>query len=294
MDRLSTAPASAVTSLLEDFSLEMTGRDVPRLEEARDHIPAGTRINVTFLGNEAPETRLTAARAVRRFGYTPVPHLSARRLRSRSELSEILAGLRSDGTADQVLVVGGDPATPHGPYGDSLAVIRSGLLQEYGVRRVGVSGYPEGHPAIAGPVLWSAIEDKTAALARHGLSGDVITQFGFDAEPVLRWVEELRKRGIGAPVRVGVPGPAGIKRLMTYATRFGVGTSASIAKKYGFSITNLMGTAGPDRFIRALARGYDADRHGALKLHFYTFGGIGETSRWIADFRADIRAEEVA
>ncbi|MFE3826587.1 methylenetetrahydrofolate reductase [Streptomyces sp. NPDC059092] len=285
MDSPSASSASAVVRLLEDFSLEMTGKDVPQLEEARDLIPAGTRINVTFLGNEAPGTRPAAARAVRRHGYTPVPHLSARRLRSRSELEELLTALRSAGAADHVFVVGGDPTTPHGPYDDSLALIRSGLLQEYGVRHVGISGYPEGHPAIAGPLLWSAIEDKTAALARHGLSGDIITQFGFDVAPVLTWVEAVRARGIAVPIRVGVPGPAGIKRLMTYATRFGVGTSASIAKKYGFSITNLMGTAGPDRFVRALADSYDPYRHGVLKLHFYTFGGIRATSRWVTDFR---------
>jgi methylenetetrahydrofolate reductase (NADPH) len=72
---------------------------------------------------------------------------------------------------------------------------------------------------------------------------------------------------------------------MTYAARFGVGTSAAIARKYGFSLTNLMGTAGPDRFIRALAKGYDGRRHGELKLHFYTFGGLKATSEWVADFR---------
>ncbi|MDJ0463806.1 methylenetetrahydrofolate reductase [Streptomyces sp. H27-C3] len=285
MDCLSTASASAVVSLLEDFSLEMTGKDVPTLEEARDCIPAGTRINITFLGNEDLGVRLAAARAVQQFGYTPVPHISARRLRSRAELEQFLDALRSAGTAENVFVIGGDPPTPHGPYDDSLALIESGLLQEYGVRHVGISGYPAGHPAIAGPTLWSAIKDKTAALARHELTGDIITQFGFDATPVLTWVEAVRARGIDTPVRIGVPGPAGIKRLMTYATRFGVGTSTSIAKKYGFSITNLMGTAGPDRFVRALADGYDPHRHGVIKLHFYTFGGIKASARWVADFR---------
>ncbi|MFJ4963365.1 methylenetetrahydrofolate reductase [Streptomyces sp. NPDC088729] len=286
MDSLATAAGSAVAPLLEDFSLEMTGKDISGLDGARACIPPGTRINITFLGNEDPGTRLAAARAVRRSGCVPVPHISARRLRSRSELDAFLAALRSDGTADNVFVVGGDPATPHGPYDDSLALIRSGALRAHGVRHVGISGYPEGHPAIALPVLWSAMEDKTAALAGDDLSGDIITQFGFDADPVLAWVEEVRGRGIDAPVRIGVPGPAGIRRLLTYAARFGVGTSASIARKYGFSITNLMGTAGPDRFIRALAGGYDPTRHGVLKLHFYTFGGIENTSRWIADFRA--------
>ncbi|MEK8174954.1 hypothetical protein NKH77_55535 [Streptomyces sp. M19] len=46
-----------------------------------------------------------------------------------------------------------------------------------------------------------------------------------------------------------------------------------------------MGTAGPDRFLRALAQRYDAAVHGEVKLHFYTFGGLGATAAWIDDFR---------
>lgn len=279
------APVAVRAPLLEDFSLEMTAKDVPRLEEAGNLVPAGTRINVTFLGNEDLELRLAAARAVKRLGFVPVPHLSARRLESREALEKLLAGLRADGTGENLLVVGGDPATPHGPYGDALSVIRTGLLGAYGVRHVGLSGYPEGHPAIGDRVLWSALADKHAALTEQGLTSEVVTQFGFDVDPVLAWVERVRERGIAIPVRVGVPGPAGARRLVAYAARFGVGTSATIARKYGFSLTNLMGTAGPDRFLHALAERYEAGRHGEVKVHFYTFGGLRATSEWIAAFR---------
>jgi len=274
-----------VKTLLEDFSIEMTGKDVPRLEEARHAIPPGTRINVTFLENEDPRQRLDAALTARQAGFVPVPHISARRLRSQATLEEYLAALAEAGACENVLVIAGDPVTPLGPYADALAVIESGLLQKHGVRHVGVSGYPEGHPAIADSVLWSALEQKAATLADLGLSGTVITQFGFDVDPVLKWLEAVRERGIDLPVRVGVPGPAGVRRLLSYAARFGVGTSTGIAKKYGFSITNLMGTAGPDRFIRALGEGYDPRRHGEVRLHFYTFGGLKATADWIADFR---------
>jgi len=273
-----------VETLLNDFSLEMTGKDAGRLEEARHAIPPGTRINVTFLENEEPRMRLDAARAVKRAGFVPVPHLSARRVRSQDMLEEYLAALAAEGASENVLVVAGDPPVPLGPYEDALAVIGSGLLQRYGVRHVGVSGYPEGHPAISDAVLWSSLERKAATLASLGLPGTVITQFGFDVDPVLKWLEAVRERGIELPVRVGVPGPAGVRRLLSYASRFGVGTSAGIAKKYGFSITNLMGTAGPDRFIRALGEGYDPQRHGVVKLHLYTFGGLAATSDWIARF----------
>jgi methylenetetrahydrofolate reductase (NADPH) len=285
MTSVSTVPATAAARLLEDFSLEMTGKDVPKLGEARDTIPRATRINVTFLDNEDPPMRLAAAKAIRESGFLPVPHISARRLHSEAMLEEFLAALQTAGTVENVFVVGGDPPRPHGPYEDSLTVMRSGQLERYGVRHVSVSGYPEGHPAIPDQALWSALEDKAAALGKRQIPGTVITQFGFDADPVLAWIEEVRDRGIDLPVRIGVPGPAGVRRLMNYAARFGVGTSASIARKYGFSLTSLMGTAGPDRFIRALAQDYDPQRHGQVKLHFYTFGGLRATSEWIADFR---------
>ncbi|MBD0840653.1 methylenetetrahydrofolate reductase [Streptomyces sp. TRM68416] len=283
------APTAADTPLLEDYSLEMTGKDVAHLEEASDVIPAGTRVNVTFLGNEDLAMRREAARAVKRLGFVPVPHLSARRLASRADLERFLDALHADGTAEHVFVVGGDPATPQGPFPDALSVIDTGLLQRYGVRHAGVCGYPEGHPAIPDATLWSALRDKHTALQRGGLTGGVITQFGFDVDPVLAWVQDLRERGIDLPVRVGVPGPAGVRRLLGYAARFGVGTSASIARKYGFSLTNLIGTAGPDRFVRELAARYDPERHGELKLHFYTFGGIGATAEWAARYGRDAR-----
>ena len=272
--------------LMADASLEMTGKDVAQLLEAKDAIPVGSRVNVTFLENEDLAMRLEAARTVKALDLVPVPHLSARRLRSADMLQESLTALQREGATESVFVIGGDPSTPHGPYEDALSVIRSGLLEAHGVRRVSIAGYPEGHPDISGGDLWAALQDKAGELVQRDLAGDIITQFGFDVDPVIAWIEQVRGRGITMPVRVGVPGPAGIRRLVRYAARFGVGASSGIAKKYGFSITNLMGTAGPDRFIRELADRYDPAAHGEVKLHFYTFGGVRTTSEWIAGFRA--------
>ncbi|OHV41269.1 MULTISPECIES: methylenetetrahydrofolate reductase [Pseudofrankia] len=287
MTSLPVEQAGRLATLLHDVSLEMTGKDIEELDLARESIPTGTCINVTFLGNEDLQMRLAAARAVKAYGFVPVPHISARRLESRASLEVFLAALQADGTGEHVFVVGGDPSVPHGPYADALSVIQSGLLEQYGVRRASVAGYPEGHPDIPDRILWPALRDKHASLAERGLAGDVITQFGFDVDSVLTWTEALRERGVDAPVRIGVPGPAGVRRLLRYAARFGVGTSASIAKKYGLSLTNLMGTAGPDRFLHTLATDYDPRRHGEVKLHFYTFGGLRTTSEWIDHLRKE-------
>jgi methylenetetrahydrofolate reductase (NADPH) len=277
--------ASPERALLAGFSLEMTGKDVRNLADARAAIPAGTRINITFLGNEDLAMRTAAAKAVRDYGFTPVPHIAARRIGSTAELEQFLAALRAVGASERLFVIAGDPAEPMGPYPDALSLIRSGKLEQHGTQAINVAGYPEGHPLIPGDVLWRALVDKVTALSGRGDS--VITQFGFDAVGALDWVAQVRQQGITLPVRIGVPGPAGVRRLLSYASRFGVSTSAGIARKYGLSLTNLMGTAGPDRFIRELAAGHDPARHGEVKLHFYTFGGLRATSEWISEFTGD-------
>jgi len=285
-----TTPAhnrQAALNLIDDFSVEMTGKDIPGLEEARHAIPAGTKINVTFLGNEDLEMRVAAAKAVKDMGFIPVPHISARRLSSQAQLEEFLARLQEVGATESVFSVGGDPAEPEGPYPDSLSVIRTGLLQKYGVREVSIAGYPEGHPDISNELLVQHLDDKAAALKEEGLDSVILTQFAFDTDPVINWIKQVRAKGIDSQIRIGTPGPAGIKRLLSFARRFGVGANAMIVKKYGFSLANLMGTAGPDKFVDDLSELLAQDpTSGDVKLHFYTFGGLLATSEWASRYVA--------
>ena len=278
------AAGTALDHILREPSLEMTGKDIPGLLEAATSIPSQTRVNVTYLGNEDLPTRVAASRAVTQNGFTPVPHISARRLQSERELAEFLAALQAAGATDSVFAVAGDPSSPLGPYEDALALIESGMLQRFGVRHVSISGYPEGHPQISDAKLWLALERKIGALSERGLDATILTQFLFDADAAVSWIEAVRARGFGTPVRIGVPGPAGVKRLLSYAKRFGISSSAGIAQKYGFSLANLLGTAGPDRFITDLAAKLDPAVHGQVQLHFYTFGGLAATAGWIRDF----------
>ena len=276
-----TPPRSQLT---DGFSIEITGRDADALLGARAALPDATRVNVTFLAHETTAMRVAAAEAVRQIGLTPIPHVSARRLGSEAELRGFLAALAGVDATASLLVVSGDPPEPAGPYEDALSVIRSGVLADYGVTHVGIGGYPEGHPDIADDKLWQGLTDKTTALAEAGIAGEIVTQFGFDAEAVVSWIEQVRARSVELPIRVGVPGPAGVKRLLGYAKRFGVGSSAQIAKKYGLSLTNLLAVTGPDRFVDDLAARLDPAVHGAVALHFYTFGGVGATADWVAAY----------
>lgn len=284
MPSIPESPHHSGAELVRGFSLEMTGKDQQSLAEAAGVIPAGTRVNVTFLGNEDAALRVAAAAAVRAAGLEPVPHISARRLVSGDELDGFLELLVRQAHVTEVFAVGGDPVEPLGPFPGALSLIASGRLQDHGITGITISGYPEGHPDIDDTTLWAALEDKVAAVSQVGLSGSIITQFGFDTRPVLSWLQELRGRGVDWPVRIGVPGPAGIRRLLSYARRFGISSSAGIAHQYGFSMANLLGTAGPDRFVNDLALGLNPRTHGDVKLHFYTFGGLAATTRWAAAF----------
>lgn len=271
-------------ALRADFSLDLPWKDAGQLELLREVMPPGTRIHLGFTDSEDVATRVGAARAIRQAGFEPVPIIPARRLESEGMLREYLAGLRAVGASGSVLIVAGDPAQRQGPYPDAISVIASGALEEYGARSVSVAGHPAGHPLIPDDVLWQALAGKAADLRKRRLPGSVITQFGFDAHLVLAWLAGLRARGVGLPVRVGVPGPAGAARLLWYASRCDVSVSAAVAREYGFSLTDPAGTVGPGRFIRALESGYDPRQHGEVKLHLFTFGGLAATAEWIRDF----------
>jgi methylenetetrahydrofolate reductase (NADH) len=283
-------PVNRLATLIAAYSIEMTAKDGNALRDARALIPQGTSVSITFLAGETAPARVAAARQARGYGFSPRPHISARRIASESELEGFLADLAAQAGIDRAFVVAGDLAQPAGPYVDALAVIKSGLLARYGVRHVGISGYPEGHPDFPAETLWRALHDKHQALTDLGHSYDIVTQFGFDAKPVLDWLVQLRDLGIAAPVQVGVPGPASVKTLLRFAARCGVGASASVMTKYGVSITKLLNTAGPDALISELAASIDPARHGEVFLHFYPFGGLARTAQWARDFAASVAA----
>lgn len=274
------------TSLLEGYSIEITAKDATALWEARELFVQGTSVSITFLPGETVEARVEAAATARRLGFEPVSHISARRLKSEEELEIFLEMLVDRAGVTSVFVVAGDPPQPEGPFGDSLDVIRSGLLQKYGITKVGISGYPEGHPQISADALWSALSGKQAYLNENGLDFDVTTQFAFDADPVIRWIEDVRSAGVQAPLRIGIPGPANVKTLMRFAARCGVGTSTRVMTKYGLSLGKLITTAGPDALVKTLQTAIDPSVHGDIRLHFYPFGGLGKTGEWIRDFAA--------
>jgi methylenetetrahydrofolate reductase (NADPH) len=261
--------------------LEVTAKDIAQVEAAKTAIPPGTPINIAFLGNETHAQRVNAARLIRASGFEPVPIISARRLHSQHDLDGLLSSLVREAAPSRFMLVGGDPATPAGPFVDSLALLRSGVLERYSIRHAGIVAYPEGHPRIDTDMLWRSLKWKLAFLRDAGCSVEITTQFGFDADAVLRWIERLRREGVDAPVRVGVPGPAGVGKLLRFAKQFGAVTSAGVVRRYGLSLANLLQRVGPERFWDRLAAGRDRRDLGTVLYHLYPFGGIIDGVRWM-------------
>jgi methylenetetrahydrofolate reductase (NADPH) len=272
-----------MTRVTDGFSIEMTAKDVDALTHVAPSLRPGTPVSLTFLPGETLEARIVAAIAIREFGFEPMPHFSARRLESRAEFETYLDAVVQRARVRRCFVIAGDRETPAGPFADSAALIATGRFEKAGIKAIGMAGHPDGHPHMSAEQCWTVLQKKAADIEGRGMAPLIVTQFGFDAGSLLAWLKELRERGIGMPVRVGVPGPAGIKTLLRFAVRCGVQASASVMAKYGLSITQLMGNAGPDKMVDSL-REQISSEHGRVRLHFYPFGGLERTVGWIKSY----------
>jgi len=273
---------SATPAILDGYSLEITAKDVAALHGVAHRIPPGTPVAIAFMPGEDNEDRIAATRAVRELGFKPMPHFSARRIASAGEFEAMMKRLADEAGVRRCFVVAGDPPQPAGPFADSSAMIATGLFERCGIDFIGLGGHPEGHPHMTEDQCFEVLAAKCAMVTERGMKPLIVTQFGFSAAPFVRWAGKLRERGIAAPVKLGIPGPAGIKTLLRFAARCGVGASASVMAKYGISLGKLIGTAGPDRLVGDLAAQLRPE-HGPIALHFYPFGGLEKTVDWIAD-----------
>lgn len=277
---MSSGAASVVRRLLSEHSLEIGAKDYEQLAKAGPRLPQSTSIAIAHFPNEDMSERVRAAAAIRRSGHVPVPHIAARRVESAEQLARFLVDLEREASVDRLFVIAGDPDEPSGPYRDALSLIETGL-EHTKVSTVGMAGYPDGHPRIPTPQLWSALQDKVRAVEARGWQAEIVTQFSFDADAVLRWLGEVRDRGIGVPVKIGVPGPISLTGLLHFAARSGVSASRSALVKYGASIGKVIGSVGPRAFLSHFSEGLSARDYGPVSLHFFTFGALEKTVEWV-------------
>ncbi|MCC2096749.1 MAG: methylenetetrahydrofolate reductase [Hyphomicrobiales bacterium] len=269
-----------IASFMQSCTFEATKPSAKDIAALGETLAPGTTVYLTMLPNQKPTEGIDAAVAVRDAGLNPVPHLAARHFQSIGDVDRLLAAFNSRAGVTKVLLIGGDTADPVGTVRDVLSIIESGVLQGNRMTDVGVGGFPDGHPAMSDEELESVLVRKLAAIQNGGLNGHIVTQFSFDAAPVIRWINWLRGRGIHVPVHVGLAGPTSLMSWLNFARKCGVKASAeSLASRSGL-VKQAFKSVAPDPIIRTLAHANANGELGEIVPHLFAFGGIGATAKW--------------
>jgi methylenetetrahydrofolate reductase (NADPH) len=271
--RLAPSSRAALTQLLASPTFEL----IP-LKNALDQaalLPAAATVSVTASPTKGLEATVALATQLRERGFAVVPHLSARMVRDRDHLCDLVAGLEAAGI-DRAFVVGGDEKEP-GAYVDGLALLRE--LAEIGhpFREVGIPCYPQGHAFIADGPLLAALHAK-AAFATY-----MTTQLCFDPTAISTWIAARRAEGLALPVHVGVPGVAEPQKLLALAARIGVAdTHRFLAKNVRF-VARLVRSGGfyrPDALLEGIAPTLADPAANVSGFHLYLFNAVEATETW--------------
>ena len=273
-----------VTELLTNGSIELTGKYRHQIDQVRDLLPFGTDIYLSALPNRPLASNLDCIAAIRAAGFNPVPHIAARHLRSRNELRQFLDIVIQEHDVRKILLIGGDLPDPLGPYSDSLALLKDGILMDAGICEIGIAGYPEGHPHIAGEIIQQSICDKIQAAREQSLGIFLLTQFSFAPGRIVDYCAKLARTIPGIAVYVGMAGPTSPVSLLSYARICGVSASLRALTGLGFKAARLVTRTEPDEQLTVLAR-YCAGREdcNVLGVHIFSFGGFVESVRWMQD-----------
>jgi methylenetetrahydrofolate reductase (NADPH) len=266
--------AATVAELIERSRFEVIPlKDVE--EKVLEHVPKGVTLTVTVSPAKGLGPSLELADRFAREGYTVVPHLSARLVRDRGHLQELVDRIAELGARD-VFVVAGDAEEPAGDYEGAAPLIRDMHELGHPFERIGITGYPETHPLI---------DDATAAAAmaeKAPYASYIATQICFDSSVTARWVDAVWASGIRLPVYVGIPGAVQRAKLLRVSTRIGIGESIRFLRKHGNFVTRFLQPGGfsPDRLIKGLGPVLADPEQKIAGFHVFTFNDLAETEAW--------------
>lgn len=244
-------------------------------DKVLEHLPPGRTVTVTASPAKGIEATLALTERLARAGYVAVPHLAARMVSGRGELAEICARLL-EVEVSTVFVPGGDQDPPAGDYTSALDLLRD--LHELGrpFAEVGITGYPESHPTISDDLTVQSMWDK-----RH-YADHVVSNLSFDPATIRAWLDRMRSRGIMMPMLLGLPGPIDRAKLLTMATKIGVGDSTRFLAKNKGLFARLAAPGGftGQRFLEQCAPVLARPEAHVTGLHVYTFNQVAETEAW--------------
>ena len=244
--------------------LEIIPTDVI-IPKVRANVPAGSTLTVTCLPHHGVEATVRASVQLGELGYNVIPHLAARSVRSRTGLHGLLRECEAAGITE-VFAIGGDAAEAAGPYGNSLRLMEDIADLTGGSMAVGVAGYPEGHPKRNELHVLDALLDK-----QH-LASSVVTQMCFSPARIGWYAELLRREGVDLPIWAGVAGAVPKAKLISLATKIGVGPSLKFLNRKGPLARRLLnaGSYSSESLVSELA----VTEPALAGIHLYTFNNV--------------------
>lgn len=266
-------PAPVVADFLRHSRFEILPLDGIE-DEVLSHIGTDVTVTVTASPRKGLDPTLDLSERLVGAGYRVVPHLSARLVRDRSQLDEMLDRLLAAGVRD-LFVPAGDAATPAGEFEEA-----ADLLEAMGSRRaefseIGITGYPESHHVI------SDEETIRAMFAKAPMATHIVSQISFDAGAIAEWIANVRARGTHLPIWIGMPGSVDYTKLVRMSMKIGLGESARFLRSHGNWITRLLTRQfKPDRLLRELTPTVADPASKVAGFHIYTFNEVARTERW--------------
>jgi methylenetetrahydrofolate reductase (NADPH) len=275
-----TASSDRLAALLATASVEISSHG-HQLAELRENFAEGTEVTITFLPGDNIRSNVETAARLRAAGFIPVPHIAAREIASHEVLNDCLASLRSEADVRRVLLIAGDVAAARGPFKSSFDVADSRLLQAYGIRRVSIAGHVEGHPFLDEEASFRSLAAWRDWGEANDIGVDIVTQFCFEAAPILKFLSELEARGIDLPVIVGLAGPATVATLTKFALRCGIGNSMRALRGQIGRFGRLLIDAAPDEVLHQLQVAPSKATSAIAGFHLFPFGGLRKTANWL-------------
>ncbi|MGO4855000.1 methylenetetrahydrofolate reductase [Phaeovulum sp. W22_SRMD_FR3] len=280
------APVSAeVAAFLDGFSIEVMPRTAAGIEDFGAHLPKGTRVYIAHIEGTPIDEMVATAKRLRLEGYEPMPHFPARIIPDSATLNDWITRYKGEADVRQALLLGGGVNTPAGEFDSSMQLIETGAFN--GFARLHVAGHPEGNrdidPDGSDRAVMEALRWKQKFSERTDADMAIVTQFCFEPDPVIAWVDRLAAEGISLPVHIGIAGPAKLQTMLKFAIACGVGPSLRVLQRRAKDVTKLLLPFEPDEMIAALAAHKAANPgFGIEAVHFFPLGGIKTNAAWVA------------
>jgi methylenetetrahydrofolate reductase (NADPH) len=285
-----------IRQFMAGFTLETTPGSAAKIERFRDHVRTDTPVYITFLPGSNFDDTVAVAKRLRGEGLEPIPHFAARSVPGRAFLDEALARVCGEAGVTRVLVIGGAVPQPVGEFSDSMQLLGTGLFDKHGIRTIGLAGHPEGSPDISDEGIRAALRWKNDFAKRTSASLYLVTQFCFEAAPIIAWDQRLQSEGNRLPIVIGVPGLATIKTLMAHAKACGIGPSMTFIAKQAMNVAKLLTVSAPDKLVTELAAYKARDpKCGISGVHMYPLGGLKKTADWsyaVVDGRFELNSKQ--